>query len=133
MNRTTKNDDRSRRTLLSLTAATAVTLLCTSNAHAWLGGFENNDGYQPFLNMVQNYNAGHYGPNSGYGGGPVAITPNTDFWTAIQGGFGSGSNISYVTGHQNYDRTYVNSGGPTTRRRHPRLGRRAARLRLERH
>src|SRR5437762_10094821 len=79
MNRTTKNDDRSRRTLVSLAAAAAGTLLCTSNAHAWLGGFENNDGYQPFLNMVQNYNAGHYGPNSGYGAdrSPSRRTPTS--------------------------------------------------------
>jgi len=46
----------------------AAGLACASNAPAWLGGFEPADGYQPFLNMVQNYNAGQYGPNGGYGG-----------------------------------------------------------------
>jgi len=80
-----------------------------SSAHAYLGGFEQNDGYQPFLNMVQNYNAGHYGPNSGYGGGPVSITPNTDFWTAVSGGVFSNNSVSYATGHQNLDRQWVNS------------------------
>ncbi|CAN5587414.1 hypothetical protein BH09PLA1_BH09PLA1_21330 [soil metagenome] len=88
----------------------AGTLAVSSSAHAWLGGFENADGYQPFLNMVQNYNAGHYGPNSGYGGGPSAITPNTDFWTAVQGGFFSGGAVSYATGHQNFDRLWWNNG-----------------------
>ena len=87
----------------------AGTLALSNNAHAWLGGFEQADGYQPFLNMVQNYNAGHYGPNSGYGGGPVAITPNTDFWTAVQGGFFSGGAVSYATGHQNLDRLWWNN------------------------
>lgn len=94
-----------------LVAAASVTLtLSAPNAHAWLGGFEPADGYQPFLNMVQNYNAGHYGPNSGYGGGPSPITPNTDFWTAVQGGFFSGGQVSYATGHQFLDRSWVNSG-----------------------
>jgi hypothetical protein len=97
-------------TLGTLGLVAAGTLaLSPGNAHAWLGGFEQADGYQPFLNMVQNYNAGHYGPNSGYGGGPVAITPNTDFWTAVQGGFFSGGNVSYATGHQNYDRLWLNN------------------------
>ena len=84
----------------------AGTLAISSNAHAWLGGFEPADGYQPFLNHVNVYNAGHYGPNSGYGGGPTSITPNTDFWRAIAGGFGS----SYGTGHQFLDRSWVNNG-----------------------
>jgi hypothetical protein len=87
----------------------AATLACASNAHAWLGGFEAADGYQPFLNMVQNYNAGQYGPNGGYGGGPVAITPNTGLWTAVQGGFFSSGNVSYATGHQNFDRLWWNN------------------------
>ena len=87
----------------------AGTLAVSSNAHAYLGGFEAADGYQPFLNMVQNYNAGHYGANPGYGGGPAAITPNTDFWTAVNGGFSSPGGISYATGHQNFDRQWWNN------------------------
>jgi hypothetical protein len=94
--------------LRSIGFAAAVAAAAT-NAHAWLGGFEQADGYQPFLNMVQNYNAGHYGPNSGYGGGPVSITPNTDFWVAIAGGNFSNNSVSYATGHQNLDRQWVNS------------------------
>lgn len=88
----------------------AGTLALSGNAHAYLGGFEAADGYQSFLNMVQNYNAGHYGVNSGYGGGPSAITPNTDFWTAVNGGFTSGGQTSYATGHQNFDRQWWNNG-----------------------
>lgn len=94
-----------------LTAALlAPTTLLTSVSSAWLGGFEDKDGYQPFLNFVQNYNAGQYGLNSGYiAMSPSAITPNTGLWTALQGGFSSGGSISYATGHQFRDRTYVNS------------------------
>ena len=89
----------------------AGTLAFSGSAHAYLGGFENADGYLPFLNMVQNYNAGHYGPNSGYGGSSAAITPNTDFWTAVAGGFSSGpGSLSYATGHQNLDRQWLNNG-----------------------
>ena len=79
-------------------------------AQAHLGGFEAADGYQPFLNRVQEYNAGQYGPNSGYPAtSPVPITPNTGLWQAISGGFSSGGATSYATGHQFYDRTWVNS------------------------
>ena len=79
-------------------------------AHAHLGGFEYKDGYQPFLNMVQNYNAGQFGLNSGYVAmAPVAITPSTGLWHNIAGGFFSGSSVSYATGHQNLDRTWINS------------------------
>lgn len=106
MNRTNNNN----RLLVAAAAAAATLSLAAPTAHAYLGGFEPADGYQPFLNMVQNYNAGHYGPNSGYGGGPAAITPNTDFWTAVQGGFFSGGQVSYATGHQFLDRAWVNSG-----------------------
>ena len=84
----------------------AGTLGFAGNAHAWLGGFEGTDGYQPFLNRVQEYNAGHYGPNSGYGGAYSLITPNTDFWKAVTEGVGG----SYTTGHQNFDRAWVNNG-----------------------
>jgi hypothetical protein len=99
-----------RSTLMSLGFVAGLAAV-SSNAHAYLGGFENADGYLNFLNMVQNYNAGHYGPNSGYGGAANAITPNTDFWTAVQGGFFSGGSVSYTTGHGGYDRVFVNSNG----------------------
>ncbi len=92
------------------TGLLAPVFTLTPAAHAWLGGFESADGYQPFLNMVQNYNAGQYGANSGYMAmSPAAITPNSGLWTALQGGFSSGGGISYVTGHQNLDRTWINS------------------------
>lgn len=103
-----KNANQQNRLLAA--AASVALAFGASNAHAWLGGFEPADGYQPFLNMVQNYNAGHYGPNSGYGGAAAAITPNTDFWKALQGGTFSGGGVSYATGHQNLDRTYINTG-----------------------
>ena len=96
---------RNRFVLAAAAAASALTL-AAGNAHAYLGGFEAADGYQSFLNRVQDYNAGHYGANSGYGGGPVAITPNTDFWVAVSGGVGG----SYATGHQWFDRDWVNNG-----------------------
>jgi MYXO-CTERM domain-containing protein len=92
----------------------ATALLCAAGgiAQAHLGSFELQDGYQPFLNMVQNYNAGQYGTNSGYMAmAPVAITPSTGLWHNINGGFSSGGATSYATGHQWYDRTWVNSGG----------------------
>lgn len=98
-----------RRTLL---ASAGAVLTLSGSAHAWLGGFEAADGYQPFLNMVQHYNAGQYGPNGGYGGGPTVIPPNTGLWKAINGGFFDPSgNVSYATGHQYLDRTWVNSSG----------------------
>lgn len=81
-----------------------------SVSQAWLGGFENADGYQSFLNMVQNYNAGQYGPNGGYGGSAAAIPPNSGLWTAVSGGFFTGSAVSYSTGHQNLDRQWINNG-----------------------
>jgi hypothetical protein len=96
------------------TRIVAVSTLCVlaGAAHAHLGGFEKVDGYEPFLNLVQNYNAGQYGVNSGYMAmAPVAITPGTGLWHALNGGFSSGGAISYATGHQWYDRTWVNSGG----------------------
>jgi hypothetical protein len=87
-------------------------LACAGLAHATLGGFEPVHGYQPFLNMVQNYNAGQYGVSSGYMAmAPAPITPSTGLWHNINGGFFSGGSVSYATGHQNFDRTWVNSGG----------------------
>ena len=93
-----------------LAVSTVAFAATVSQAH--LGGFENKDGYQPFLNMVQNYNAGQYGLSSGYMAmAPVAITPSTGIWHNINGGFFSMGSVSYATGHQNYDRTWVNTSG----------------------
>ena len=89
----------------AIVAATAF----AGHAQAWLGGFEFNDGYTGFFNMVQDYNAGHYGPNSGYGGSMTSITPNTDFWTAVQGGNFVSGGWSYGTGHEWFDRQWVNN------------------------
>ncbi len=100
------------KTLSNLVSASLVFAAASGIAHAHLGGFEIKDGYQPFLNMVQNYNAGQYGISSGYVAmAPVAITPGTGLWHNINGGFSSGGSISYASGHQWYDRTWVNSGG----------------------
>ncbi len=86
-----------------------------SVSHAWLGSFEGPDGYAPFLNMVQNYNAGQHGASSGYGGSFAALPPNSGLWTAVSGGFATGSAISYATGHQFFDRSYVNNAvGPSS-------------------
>jgi hypothetical protein len=95
-------------TLLALTLPVAT---LAGSAHAWLGGFEQADGYQPFLNMVQNYNAGQHGANSGYGGSFAPIAPNSGLWQAQAGGFSSLGAISYATGHQWYDRNWVNGTG----------------------
>lgn len=98
--------------VVRLAAIVSPVLAMVSASHAYLGGFESADGYQPFLNMVQNYNAGQYGVNSGYvAPSPVAIAPNSGLWQALAGGFNSGSAISYVTGHQFRDRTYTNTNG----------------------
>ncbi len=85
----------------------ALLFLISSTAHAYLGGFENVDGYAPFLNDVANFNAGQYGPNAG-GGVFNPITPNTGLWTKLQGPlvptWGT-LGPAYATGHQYYDRT----------------------------
>jgi hypothetical protein len=97
---------RSRAALLVMGAA-AVILTC-GPAHAYLGGFEDPDGYKPFLNDVVTYNAGAYGANAG-GGAYTLITPNTGLWTKLQGPLypatGTAGGIAYGTGHQNFDRT----------------------------
>ncbi|MBX3351877.1 MAG: hypothetical protein KF684_03000 [Phycisphaeraceae bacterium] len=105
--RTTHARTRPRRA----TSLAALALLASAASHAHLGGFEAADGYAPFLNMVQNYNAGQYGTVCGLGGSQTPITPNTGLWEALAGGFFSGGSVSYATGHSWYDRTWVNSGG----------------------
>ncbi|MGP1309091.1 MAG: hypothetical protein ACTS27_02705 [Phycisphaerales bacterium] len=99
----------SRTVLATLTLAAAA--LTAAPSSAGLGGFEAADGYAPFLNMVQNYNAGQYGTACGFGGTQMPIAPNSGLWEALAGGFSSGGSISYATGHSWYDRTYRNSGG----------------------
>ena len=89
---------------------TALLLGITTSSYASLTSFEQSQGYQPFFNPVQNYNAGNYGPGSGYPSANVytSIPTNSGQWkldTTTGGGFGS-----YATGHQWFDRTEVNSG-----------------------
>jgi hypothetical protein len=91
----------------------ALSLVFTTSAHAYLGGFEAADGYAPFLNDVATFNAGQYGANAG-GGVFMAIPPNTGLWKKLQGplvpAVGTTGNYAYATGHQYYDRT--NPGFP---------------------
>ncbi len=100
-------------TLRSGLAVAAFSLLFTASAHAYLGGFENVDGYAPFLNDVSTYNAGQYGPNAG-GGSFTPIPPNSGLWQKLQGPLwpapGTAGGVAYATGHQNADRT--NPGTP---------------------
>ncbi len=91
---------------LGLLAAAVCLTAFAAPSHAWLGGFEPADGYQGFLNQVQIYNAGQYGPNSGYVAvSPAAIPSNSGLWTAVSGGSG----LAYATGHFALDRQFVNN------------------------
>jgi hypothetical protein len=94
-----------------LTICVIVAMLLTVTAgtsQAYLGGFEDPDGYKPFLNDVVTYNAGAYGANAG-GGSYTPITPNTGLWQKLQGPLyptpGTAGGVAYGTGHQNLDRT----------------------------
>jgi len=89
-------------------ACVSLALVATSigtPCFAYLGGFEGDDGYEPFLNDVSTYNAGQYGPNAG--GGVYAPTP--DLWAKLQGPLyptpGAAGGVAYATGHGGYDRT----------------------------
>ena len=93
------------------TPALALLLISFSaTSHASLTSFEQSQGYKPFLDAVQNYNAGQYGPGSGY--------PSSNVYTPIAANSGQwkidpatgGGNGSYATGHQFFDRTEVNAG-----------------------
>ena len=55
-----------------------------STSYAYLGGFEDPDGYKPFFNDVAKYNAGAYGANAG-GGAYTPIPDNTGLWRKLQG------------------------------------------------
>lgn len=94
-------------TFLSLSLTMAILALSATSSYAYLGGFENADGYQPFFNDVANYNAGQYGANAG-GGAFTPITPNTGLWKKLQGPLWPAQGTmgpAYATGHQYYDRT----------------------------
>lgn len=108
------NGNRIDRTLSqrAVLVSAGVILTCSAPAMAWLGGFESADGYQPFLNRVERYNAGQYGVNSGYAAmSPVTFpVENSGLWTRVVGGDTLSSPTSYVTGHQNFDRSWVNDG-----------------------
>ena len=95
-----------------VTISLLMLLAMTSTSFAYLGGFEDADGYKPFLNDVANYNAGQYGPNAG-GGTYTTITPNTGLWKKLQGPLypatGTTGGVAYATGHQYYDRTNPNT------------------------
>lgn len=84
-------------------------LLCCSQLQAYMGGFESQDGYLPFFNDVNTYNAGQYGTNNGGPGGSSASLPlNTGLWSRLDPVGGPGS---YATGHLWRDRVYTNSSG----------------------
>jgi hypothetical protein len=93
---------------LLIVAVSATTVLLPTHALAYLGGFENTDGYRPFFDDVANYNAGAHGANAG-GGAYSPITPNTGQWKKLQGplfpAVGTTGNYAYATGHGNFDRT----------------------------
>jgi PEP-CTERM motif len=95
-------------TKLLLALSMAALVFHGQACYAYLGGFEDPDGYKPFLNDVAEYNAGQYGANAG-GGSYTVITPNTGLWTKLQGPLyptaGSTGFVAYATGHAGYDRT----------------------------
>ncbi len=96
------------RSILSVLTLSALSLALTTSAHAYLGGFEAADGYEPFLNDVATFNAGQYGANAG-GGAYINIPDNTGLWQKLQGPLfptpGLAGGVAYATGHQNLDRT----------------------------
>lgn len=99
-----------------LVATTILTGIGLNSAYGYLGSFEAADGYQPFLNEVQGYNAGQYGTsNGGPGGGPVSIPTGTGLWQNLSGiyypNFSPSSSTSYATAHQYYDRVHHNIDG----------------------
>ena len=99
---------RRRRKLLCIALALATTASVGTPCFAYLGGFEDVDGYEPFLDDVAKYNAGQYGANAG-GGVYVDIPDNTGLWKKLQGPLfpatGTTGSVAYATGHQYRDRT----------------------------
>jgi hypothetical protein len=94
---------------LILAAVSILTIILAGTGQAYLGGFEAQDGYQPFFNDVKGYNAGQYGTNnSGPGGSPVVIPDNTGLWSRLDP---VAPGFSYATGHQYRDRLYTNTSG----------------------
>lgn len=92
-------------TLLLIVISTVMSPL---TAYAYLGGFEQVDGYGSFLNEVSTTNAGAHGANAG--GGTLATIPaNSGLWVKLQGPTfptaGTAGGVAYATGHQNFDRT----------------------------
>jgi len=97
-------------TLIAATALAATFhMTCIpQTAEAYLGEFENADGYGSFLNEVSTTNAGAHGANAG-GGTLTTIPVNSGLWVKLQGPVypttGTAGGIAYATGHQNLDRT----------------------------
>jgi hypothetical protein len=79
---------------------TVAAVLFARQAMGYLGGFENQDGYQSdgsLLQDVSTYNAGQYGTNGGGpGGSAVNITPNTGLFTKFDQGDTSPGNGELV-------------------------------------
>ncbi|MGJ8696704.1 MAG: PEP-CTERM sorting domain-containing protein [Verrucomicrobiaceae bacterium] len=68
-------------------------------AQAYLGGFEQEDGYRDFLGRVETYNAGQYGANVNPSATSTNIPTNSGAWQKIVGTSGV-----YATGHFGRDR-----------------------------
>jgi MYXO-CTERM domain-containing protein len=99
---------QTRRTTAGLAAVTS-SLLAASSAHAYLGGFELQDGYGGFLSEVRQTNEGQYGTNNGGPGGvQTPITPGTGLWYGIAGTMYpafSSNGTAYATGHAGFQHT----------------------------
>ncbi len=85
-----------RNTTLCTFTTLAVLAAAGTPAHAYLGSFRPQDGYNLFVpsgsvnwSDVSYYNAGQYGPNAGGGPGPTLQTPDSGLWkvTGQVGGF----------------------------------------------
>lgn len=75
----------------------------SSTTNASLMGFEQSQGYGPFLNRVETYAAGTLPYNL------TTIPTNSGQWKRTDPTVGG--DISYATGHQNFDRTFRNGPG----------------------
>lgn len=102
----------------------AVTLVAVANgsANAYLGGFENTDGYIDVIPYfygkkfdVAHYNSGQFGFNAGGGvynnsAGAGALWKHLP-GSVLQPALGAFGSETYATGHQSYDRDFVNNTG----------------------